>query len=35
MHDFGHDFYGSNLKTVMLGFLRPMTNFKSLGKLSK
>jgi riboflavin kinase len=31
MHQFPEDFYGSNLKTVMLGFIRPMTSFHSLG----
>lgn len=31
MHSFENDFYGSNLKVVMLGYLRPMANFKCLG----
>ena len=33
MHQFPEDFYGSNLKTVMLGFIRPMTSFHSLGSI--
>jgi hypothetical protein len=32
MHVFDSDFYGSNLKVVMLGYLRPMTSFKCLGE---
>lgn len=32
MHEFGHDFYGSNLKVVITGYIRPMTSYKSLGK---
>lgn len=32
MHDFGKDFYGSLLKIMMLGYLRPMQAFPNLGK---
>jgi FAD synthase len=32
MNQFPEDFYGSILKTVMVGFIRTMTSFKSLGK---
>ena len=34
IHTFGQDFYGSNLKIVMLKYIRPMKDFKSLGKLT-
>ncbi|XP_060072812.1 riboflavin kinase-like [Ylistrum balloti] len=33
IHKFEEDFYGSTLKTVMLGFIRPMKNFSSLDEL--
>ena len=33
MNEFPEDFYGSNLKIAMLGYIRPMTSFKSLGEL--
>ena len=33
MHQFEDDFYGSTLKTVMVGYVRPMTSFKSLEEL--
>ncbi|OWF36726.1 riboflavin kinase-like [Mizuhopecten yessoensis] len=33
IHTFSEDFYGSTLKTVMLGFIRPMKNFSSLDEL--
>ncbi|XP_041355832.1 riboflavin kinase-like [Gigantopelta aegis] len=33
MNVFKEDFYGSVLKTVMLGYIRPMTTFKSLDEL--
>lgn len=33
MHEFDNDFYGANLKIVMLGYIRPMSNFKSLDDL--
>ena len=33
MNEFPEDFYGSELKIVMLGYIRPMTSFKSLGNL--
>lgn len=33
IHTFGEDFYGSMLKVVMLGFIRPMKNFSSLDEL--
>lgn len=33
MHEFPSDFYGSNLKIAILGYLRPMTTFKSLDEL--
>lgn len=32
MHVFKEDFYGSELKVVMLGYIRPEKNFSSLGK---
>uniref|UniRef100_A0A0M3I0P5 riboflavin kinase n=1 Tax=Ascaris lumbricoides TaxID=6252 RepID=A0A0M3I0P5_ASCLU len=34
LHSFPEDFYGSNLRAVALGYLRSMTAFDSLGKLS-
>ncbi|XP_039760009.1 putative riboflavin kinase [Pararge aegeria] len=33
MHDFGRDFYGSNLKICMVGYLRPEMNFNSVDSL--
>ncbi|CAF0864859.1 unnamed protein product [Brachionus calyciflorus] len=33
INEFENDFYGSNLKTIMLGHLRPMTSFKNLDEL--
>lgn len=33
IHMFKEDFYGSTLKVIMLGYIRPMRNFSSLGKL--
>ena len=33
LHKFDKDFYGSQLKIVMTGYLRAMTNFKCLGKI--
>ncbi|XP_042219910.1 riboflavin kinase-like isoform X2 [Homarus americanus] len=33
MHVFKEDFYGSELKVVMLGYIRPEKNFKSLEEL--
>lgn len=33
IHKFPGDLYGRNLKVAILGFLRPETNFKSLGKI--
>ena len=32
MHTFSEDFYGSKLKVIMLGYIRPMEDFSSLGK---
>ena len=32
IHMFKEDFYGSTLKVIMLGYIRPMENFSSLGK---
>ena len=32
IHMFKEDFYGSTLKVIMLGYIRPMKNFSSLGK---
>lgn len=29
MHDFAHDFYGSHLNLVVLGFIRPEYNYVS------
>ena len=31
MHQFDKDFYGSNLKIIVTGFIRPMANYNSLG----
>ena len=33
LHNFKTDFYGSFLKVVLLGFIRPMKDYGSLGKL--
>lgn len=33
MHTFNEDFYGSKLKVVMLGYIRPMKDFSSLGNI--
>lgn len=33
IHTFGQDFYGSNLKIVMLKYIRPMRDYKSLDEL--
>ncbi|KAH3712983.1 riboflavin kinase-like [Dreissena polymorpha] len=33
IHEFKEDFYGSNMKVCMLGFIRPMRNFKGLDEL--
>lgn len=33
MHPFGQDFYGSNLKTCILAYIRPETDFSSLDEL--
>ena len=32
MNVFKEDFYGSTLKTIMVGYIRPMSTFQSLGK---
>ena len=32
MHEFAEDFYGEQLKLVLLGKLRPMKNFPSFRK---
>jgi hypothetical protein len=32
MHTFDDDFYGSKLKVIMLGYIRPMKDFSSLGE---
>lgn len=32
MHNYPEDFYGANLKTIMVGYVRGMTNFNSLGR---
>ena len=34
MHDFENNFYGSNLKIVILGYIRPMITYETLGKYS-
>ena len=34
MHTFSEDFYGSKLKVIMLGYIRPMEDFSSLGKFT-
>jgi hypothetical protein len=31
MNEFPEDFYGSNLKTIMLGHIRQMENYPNLG----
>lgn len=33
IHKFKEDFYGSTLKVIMLGYIRPMRNFASLDEL--
>lgn len=33
LHDFGNDFYGKELRIVMLGFIRPEYNYTSLESL--
>nr|CAB3265560.1 riboflavin kinase [Phallusia mammillata] len=33
MHDFGGDFYGSILKLIILGYIRPEQNFTSIDNL--
>ncbi|BFZ26125.1 hypothetical protein BsWGS_29164 [Bradybaena similaris] len=33
IHKFDHDFYGAHLKTIVLGYIRPMCNFESLDAL--
>lgn len=33
MHKFEHDFYGEELRVVVLGFIRPERNFGSLDEL--
>uniref|UniRef100_A0A1B6EZ25 Riboflavin kinase n=1 Tax=Cuerna arida TaxID=1464854 RepID=A0A1B6EZ25_9HEMI len=33
LHKFDHDLYGCNLKTIILGFLRPEKSFNSLDEL--
>ncbi|XP_064596108.1 riboflavin kinase-like [Liolophura sinensis] len=35
LHKFKDDFYGSTLKVVMLGYVRPMENFSSVDELIK
>ncbi|KAK3609980.1 hypothetical protein CHS0354_011822 [Potamilus streckersoni] len=35
INEFEEDFYGSELKVVMLGYIRPMRDFKSLDELIK
>ncbi|XP_065063925.1 riboflavin kinase-like [Rhopilema esculentum] len=35
IHEFPEDFYGSELKLIMLGYIRPETNFDSLESLMK
>jgi FAD synthase len=35
MHEFPEDFYGATLKIVLLGEIRKMTTFNSLGTLNK
>lgn len=35
MHEFESDFYGDNLKIIVLGYIRDMLNFKSLEDLIK
>jgi FAD synthase len=32
LHKFKDDFYGSNIKLVLYGYLRPEADFESLGK---
>jgi len=33
LHQFPDDFYGEDLRVVVLGYLRPEANFPSLGTL--
>lgn len=33
MHNYGRDFYGSNLKICVIGYLRPEMNFNSVEEL--
>merc|ERR1712122_305517 len=35
IHKFSEDFYGSNLKTIIIGFIRPMTSYTNLDELVK
>ena len=35
LHTFDHDFYGSNLKIIVTGYIRPMANYNSLGSYLK
>jgi len=34
LHHFEDDFYGSNLKVIVLGYLRAMAAFNNLGDVS-
>ncbi len=33
LHDFGHDFYGEQLRLVVAAYIRPEANFDSLDAL--
>ena len=33
MHNFEEDFYDSNLRILIVGYIRPMSDFKSMGKI--
>ena len=35
IHKFDKDFYGQNLKTLVIGYIRPEAAFDSLGKNQK
>ena len=34
LHDYPHDFYGKELRVVILGFIRPEYNYAGLGAFS-
>ena len=34
MHEFANDFYGLEIRVVVLGYVRPEYNYDSMGRLS-